>query len=155
MTKFLLCLACLNSITQWDTVSRILSQGVGGSTLPCVKLRSIIQAAKEIVRLRTWEESLRKKEIITEVSNAYPGQPSCSLGADEFLPIFIFSVVRAELERPFALCALLKSLCEQSKFIGETGYYLASFEAAIEYIREVDLTDIAVSDVERGIRFKR
>ncbi len=140
-------LACLISITQWDTVSRILSQGVGRSTLPCVKLRAIVHAAKEIVRLRTWEVSLTKREITAEVLNTYPGQPYCSLGADEFLPIFIFSVTRADLERPFALCALLKSLCERSKFIGETGYYLASFEAAIEYMREVDLSDIVGNDV--------
>jgi hypothetical protein len=111
-------------------------------------LRAIIHAAKEIVRLRTWEDSLTKKEVITEVLNTYPGQPYCSLGADEFIPIFIFSVTRADLERPFALCALLKSLCERSKFIGETGYYLASFEAAIKYIREVDLSDVAGNDIE-------
>lgn len=120
-----------------------MSQGVGRSTLPCVKLRAIVQAAKEIVRLHAWEHSLKTEGIITdEASFYYPGQPDCSLGADEFLPIFIFSVVHAELDRPFALCTLLKSLCEQSKCIGETGYYLASFEAAIEYLKDIDVSDV-------------
>lgn len=128
------------SVTEWDTVSRILSQRVGRSTLPCVKLRAIVDAAKEIVRLHAWEHPREGMNDAPGEQN-YPGQASCSLGADEFLPIFIFSVVRAELDRPFALCMLLKTLCEPSKRIGEIGYYLASFEAAIEHVRELDLTE--------------
>jgi len=130
----------LFSVTEWDTVSRILSQGVGRSTLPCVKLRAIVDAAKEVVRLHSWEHPREGVSSIEGQEN-YPGQETCSLGADEFLPIFIFAVVRAELERPFALCILLKTLCEPSKCIGEIGYYLASFEAAIQYVKEVDLTE--------------
>jgi Vacuolar sorting protein 9 (VPS9) domain len=57
------------------------------STLPCVKLRAIVDAAREISRLHEREH----------------GQASL-LGADDFLPIFIFCVVRAEMERPCALC---------------------------------------------------
>ncbi len=56
------------------------------STLPCVKLRAIVDAAREISRLHESEHG---------------GQEL--LGADEFLPIFIFCVVRAEMERPCAL----------------------------------------------------
>lgn len=37
--------------------------------------------------------------------------------------------------------ALLEKLCSSSKQMGETGYYLASFAAAIAHIRELDLTD--------------
>ena len=73
------------SPTQWQSVSTILNQGVGMSTLPCVKLQAIVDAAREINRSYQEEQ---------HTSNA--------LGADDFLPIFIFCVVRADLERPYA-----------------------------------------------------
>eukprot|EP00592_Proboscia_alata_P003205 CAMPEP_0194376282 /NCGR_PEP_ID=MMETSP0174-20130528/24705_1 /TAXON_ID=216777 /ORGANISM="Proboscia alata, Strain PI-D3" /LENGTH=1046 /DNA_ID=CAMNT_0039156867 /DNA_START=85 /DNA_END=3225 /DNA_ORIENTATION=+ len=110
------------SPTDWQIVSKILNKDVGRSTLPCAKLSAIVSAAKQIFKLHAAEHS-------------------SDLGADEFLPIFIFCIVRAELERPCALSILLQSLCDQSKRIGETGYYLASFEAAISYVRDLDLAE--------------
>jgi hypothetical protein len=77
------------SPSNWQSVAEILRQGVGMSTLPCVKLRAIVEAAREISRLHTMEHG--------------EGQ---MLGADDLLPIFIYSVVRAEMERPCALCKL-------------------------------------------------
>ena len=61
------------------------------STLPCVKLQAIVEAAREISLLHDREHG---EDVI--------------LGADDFLPIFIFCVVRAEMERP---CALCKCVC--------------------------------------------
>ena len=74
------------SPSHWQSVARILKQGVGMSTLPCVKLRAIVDAAREISQLHGREH------------DGYD-----LLGADDFLPIFIFCVVRAEMERPCAL----------------------------------------------------
>jgi len=130
------------SLTEWNTVSTILRDGVGRSTLPCVKLRAIVDSAKEVIRLHNWEHKFKAPDESAVAEGAIlPGKACCSLGADDFLPIFIFCVVRAELERPCALAVLLTSLCQASKMIGETGYYLASFEAALEHIKEMDLSD--------------
>lgn len=112
------------SPSHWQSVARILKQGVGMSTLPCVKLRAIVDAAREISQLHEREHNGREL-----------------LGADEFLPIFIFCVVRAEMERPCALSILLQTLCDRINRIGEIGYFLASFEAAIAHIKEIDLTE--------------
>ena len=112
------------SPSHWQSVARILKQGVGMSTLPCVKLRAIVDAAREISRLHEREHNGHEL-----------------LGADEFLPIFIFCVVRAEMERPCALKILLQTLCDRINRIGEIGYFLASFEAAIAHIKEIDLTE--------------
>ncbi len=111
------------SPTNWQSVSTILKQGVGMSTLPCVKLRAIVDAAREINRLYQEEH-----------------QTKSPLGADDFLPIFIFCVVRADMERPCALCVLLQTLCDRLNRIGEIGYFLASFEASIAHITDLDLT---------------
>jgi hypothetical protein len=75
------------SPSDWQSVAQILKHGVGLSTLPCVKLRAIVEAAREISLL--YEREHGNKQV---------------LGADDFLPIFIFTVVRAEMERPCALC---------------------------------------------------
>lgn len=143
------------SPTNWDSVSKILSMGVGMSTLPCEKLQAIVDAAKEVARLYDDEHNSKTKNLKdgmnddeNEKQSTIPRNLSRSsfqkektLSADDFLPIFIFCVVRAELERPCALCVLLRTLCDPSKRIGEMGYYLASFEAAISHIGDWDLSE--------------
>lgn len=39
------------------------------------------------------------------------------------------------------LGVLLRTLCDRTNKIGEIGYFLASFEAAIAHIHEIDLTE--------------
>ena len=107
----------------WEKVSQILHKGVSQSTLPCLKLRAIVEAAKEISKI-----------LVEEV------QDTASMSADVFLPIFVYCVVQSNLERPFALSVLLQSLCDPLQIIGEVGYYVASFEAAIAHIQEIDLS---------------
>ena len=117
---------------EWMAASNILKEGVGQSTLPCVKLRAIVDAAQEISKI--FEKGKATGTIITST-------PQNHLGADQFLPIFIFCVVQAEIDRPCALCVLLRSLCDRINKIGEIGYYLASFEAAVCHIQEIDLAE--------------
>eukprot|EP00550_Attheya_septentrionalis_P008202 CAMPEP_0198297898 /NCGR_PEP_ID=MMETSP1449-20131203/38765_1 /TAXON_ID=420275 /ORGANISM="Attheya septentrionalis, Strain CCMP2084" /LENGTH=1294 /DNA_ID=CAMNT_0043999003 /DNA_START=98 /DNA_END=3982 /DNA_ORIENTATION=+ len=135
----------------WVAASKILNEGVQRSTLPCNKLLAIVDAAKEIFRIHAYEHSGASPSLVEMSSSSQYGNPQqglggansvvsqSSLGADDFLPIFIYCIVGAEIERASALCVLLQQLCEPSKRIGETGYYLASFEAAISHIRELDL----------------
>jgi hypothetical protein len=126
------------SRSDWKSVSRILEEGVGRSTLPCVKLRAVVDAAKEISQLEGEERSVFPDStffdgtVVTKVK---------ALGADDFLPIFIFAFVRSKIERPYALCELLSLMCDPAKTNGETGYYLATFHAALTHIHELDLTE--------------
>ena len=124
----------------WTSVSKILNEGVGLSTLPCVKLHAIVEAAKEIFRIFAQLQSKRD-----EPSDRHQVEGGSSkethLGADDFLPIFIYCVVQAEMERPCALCVLLRTLCDRINKIGEVGYYLQTFEAAITHCQEIDLTE--------------
>ena len=104
--------------------------------LPCAKLRAIVDAASEISRLHQAQSNTESEGKVTSTSKG----GSKLLSADDFLPIFIYCVIRAEMERPCALCALLRSLCDPINRMGEVGYYLASFEAAIAHISEMDLS---------------
>jgi hypothetical protein len=102
------------SPSHWQSVANILKQGVGMSTLPCAKLRAIVDAAREISKLYNQEHNHAAKQRHERIP---PGDDRTAsddkkeeeaaeehLGADDFLPIFIFCVVRAEMERPCALC---------------------------------------------------
>jgi hypothetical protein len=114
-----------------------LKEGVGLSTLPCAKLRAIVEAAREISRLYSSEHDVSEHPV-------HSGERAADykhLGADDFLPIFIFCVIQAEMDRPCALVVLLRTLCDRINRIGEIGYYLASFEASISHIQELDLTE--------------
>jgi hypothetical protein len=127
------------SPSHWSSVSTILKEGVGMSTLPCAKLRAIVEAAREISRLYALEHDDVAEDAVhgsSERDDDYK-----HLGADDFLPIFIFCVIQAEMDRPCALCVLLRTLCDRINGIGEIGYYLASFEASISHIQELDLTE--------------
>jgi hypothetical protein len=126
----------------WLTACQILRQGVGMSTLPCVKLRAIVDAAKEISRIFAHAKDSKAQAPSGMSSEA------THLGADQFLPIFIFCVVQAEIDRPCALCVLLRSLCDRINQMGEIGYYLASFEAAVTHIQEIDLSEDAGSPMQ-------
>lgn len=90
------------SPSDWKSVSEIISEGVGRSTLPSVKLRAIVEAAKEITRLHSEERG-----CFSERSFFDGPVKTKTLGADDFLPIFIFCFVQAKLDRPCALCKLL------------------------------------------------
>ena len=170
------------SPSEWHSVSEILRIGVGRSTLPCVKLRAIVDAATTIPWLYSEEHfpsapTHSPSDDYEEKKTVHGRRSKELLGADDFLPIFIFCIVRAKIERPCALCKcpnyllssfvirhffvaspivglpcfyfnvltmtgiLLRTLCHPSKRSGETGYYLASFEAAIEHIKEIDLAE--------------
>lgn len=122
-------------LSKWDPVSHLL-KNVASSTLPSVKLRAIVDAASELFRL--YRVASSSEDGARPVTNK---REIKDLGADDFLPIFIYCVVFAEMERPVALCALLRTLCDPINRMGEVGYYFASFEAAISHIREMDLSE--------------
>ena len=104
----------------------------------------MVDAAKEVSQLDSEERSAFPE------ASFFDGQvvpETKALGADDFLPIFIYCFVQAKIERPSALCELLSLMCPKSKMNGETGYYLASFQSALTYIHQLDLTE-AENDLE-------
>lgn len=51
----------------------------------------------------------------------HPGDESRQLGADDFLPIFIYVLVNSGVERVASLSLVLETLCDPKKMIGEAG----------------------------------
>jgi Vacuolar sorting protein 9 (VPS9) domain len=126
-----------------DCVSRLL-RNVASCALPSSKLTALLDASNEISCMHQYQHpnNNNKKQQTSTLANTLKiadNEKHC--GADDFLPMLILCLVQAEIERPFALCALLKGLCDPKNRNGEIGYYLASFEAAITHILEFDLSE--------------
>lgn len=51
----------------------------------------------------------------------HPGDDAESLGADDFLPIFIFVLVNSKVEGMAAQAVIVESLCDPKKMMGEAG----------------------------------
>jgi len=112
------------SPSEWKAVSQILTVGLARQSLPCIKLKSIVNAGLSIPRLFEIEHRPKEKKPFT---------------ADVILPIFIYAVVHADIDRPHALRALLRNLCDPSTEIGIEGYYLSTFEASVAHIMDSSL----------------
>jgi len=61
------------------------------------------------------------------------------IGADDFLPIFIYVLVKARINQIVYLNQELQSLCDPDKKLGEIGYYLATLDASIQHLQELDV----------------
>ena len=110
------------SHSSWDAAVQKF-RGVATNILPCDKLASLVEAAKEIPVLYKDEHPEADKP----------------LGADEFLPIFIYVVSQSGIHDIYLLKEVLCSLVDPNKRLSEAGYYLASFEAACEHLRDQEL----------------
>lgn len=122
------------SPSSWDEVVYLL-RNIRSKTLPHDRLNALLAAAKGVPALFMRE---------------HPGAAAV-LGADEFLPIFIYVLVRAQLPHLLALNEELQALCDPDKRLSETGYYLATFEASISHIMEADTAGGALFSSAPGL----
>ncbi|CBJ25693.1 conserved unknown protein [Ectocarpus siliculosus] len=102
----------------WSSSMRLL-QTVGLFTLPCDKLDALMAVAHDIPALHRVE---------------HPGDNASSLGADDFLPIFIYVLVNSRVENLAAQSVILETLCDPKKMMGEAGFCVATFSAALQHL---------------------
>jgi hypothetical protein len=89
---------------------------------PYDRLQMLLTAAAEIPR-----------QYSTERINA-----DKSIGADDILPIFIYCLVMSKNKTLYSLSKELESLCDPHCRVSEMGYYVATLEASLQYIHEID-----------------
>lgn len=99
-------------------------QSIQQYTLPCDKVLHLLNLSKAIPVLFRAE---------------HPDSDS-TLGADDLFPIFIYVVVQARLPRIWALNQELQQFCDPDKAFSEAGYYLATLQASLTHLLEVDLS---------------
>ncbi len=107
------------SVSNWEKAVDMFSK-LRQHSLPQDRLNYLIACAKEIPKIYAEEHSYIDH-----------------LGADEFLPIFIYVLVQARTPNLLAINAEMQALVDPEKKVGEAGYYLATLEAAIEHISDL------------------
>ena len=55
-------------------------------------------------------------------------------GTDLFLPVFMLVLARAQLRCPYAWCLFLRGCCSPQQMKEEAGFYITTFEAALNYL---------------------
>jgi len=114
------------SISSWEAATEHLRRLSGEvTTLPSDKLDALVAAVREVHACYRREHG----EMV-----------GLHLGADDFLPVFIYVVSQCGISRLLSLKNLLGGLADPSLMMSEAGYCLASLEGAIEYLLRLDET---------------
>ncbi|CEG41896.1 hypothetical protein F443_15934 [Plasmopara halstedii] len=92
------------------------------------------------VQDKIYDQEGAKREVFTKI------QEEVVLSGDDFLPIFIYVIVHSDLEAPILTQVLLNRLCDPEKRQSESGYYLATFEAALHHILSLELPGVKGDD---------
>lgn len=121
----------LNS-TGWQNAVFELSY-VDKLSLPSDKLHAVLASARAVYAAYNEEKNLQLPPS---------ARTQHFLGADEFLPVFIYVVVQARLQRPLLLKKLLWATCDPEVLRGEGGYYLTVYEAALSYVQGLNLASV-------------
>ncbi|TFJ87799.1 hypothetical protein NSK_001146 [Nannochloropsis salina CCMP1776] len=114
------------SISSWEAAVGHLRRLSGEiTTLPSDKLDALVAAVREI-------HACHRRE--------HGDATDLHLGADEFLPVFIYVVSQCGISRLVALKNMLAALGDPARMMSEAGYCLASLEGAIEYLLQLEDT---------------
>jgi hypothetical protein len=114
------------SESNWGVVVELM-RDIRSKTLPHDRLEALLLTAKEIPIHFV-------REHPSSIAN------NVTLGADDFLPIFIYIIARANVPDIYAMSEELQALCDPDKRMSETGYYLATLEASLQHIIEANVT---------------
>lgn len=102
-------------------------EAVMGMTVPRDMLRALVAAAAAVY------VEARANAAARADSRRY-----AAIGADEFLPLFVYVVAHARLARVYRYLDLMKNFSLAGELAGEPEYYLASFEGALACLHDMD-----------------
>eukprot|EP00736_Rhodelphis_marinus_P000161 Rmarinus@m.23339 len=97
----------------------------------CVILREITRMQLPLDMLNCLHRTgLKIYELVRECS----GRPGVDIGADTFIPIYLYVAVQADLPCPFHCLHFIQNFTTELEKRTELGYYLACFEGVLQYI---------------------
>ena len=170
------------SPTDWSTALFELA-GVERNPTPSMRIHALVRTARAIYT--EYQTQIAPRKEAEKRSSSYATTPSPSdatlllssssphstasafssashdsseasvLGADDFLPIFIFVFCRSELEHPIQNKDLLWKLCHPDQLQGESGYYLTIYESAVEYVLAYEIPEEILGKVVIDSRHHR
>uniref|UniRef100_A0AAV1V3V8 VPS9 domain-containing protein n=1 Tax=Peronospora matthiolae TaxID=2874970 RepID=A0AAV1V3V8_9STRA len=126
-------------------MTRVLSPSSSSSNRSCRGLTIGDEAETFVEKYSSGEEPKEGEEEEADgvdSESSFKSQEEDVLSGDDFLPIFIYVIVHSDLEAPIFTQVLLNRLCDFEKRRSESGYYLATFEAALHHILSLELPGI-------------
>ncbi|KAJ0402041.1 hypothetical protein ATCC90586_010189 [Pythium insidiosum] len=129
------------SVSSWRSVIELIKE-IDDAFLPQDKMRKLVATAHQIHSLHRNERRMcRQEQQQQQQQSEFAGSSPASgsdeddvLSGDDFLPIFIYVIVHANLSAPIMTQVLLNRLCDPEQRRSESGYYLATYEAALHHI---------------------
>ena len=131
-----------------NSTPRSSSVMIRHTTLPCDKAAILMRAAKEIPRL------FQREQMQVSQGRAKISQDAPVLGADDVLPIFIYCLAHSGIsgQQLAELRFIVANLSDPNRRHAELGYYIVMFEAAVEHLKGMDLTDLLHSGPQNIMR---
>lgn len=69
-------------------------------------------------------------------------------GADDFLPLFIWVVLRSHIPKLISNCEYIQAFLNPARLMGRSGYCLINLRSAIEFVNDVDADQLSVDPKE-------
>jgi hypothetical protein len=99
--------------------------------------------------------SLSLSKAKSDSSAAAPGQsssasddPTSIAGADDFLPLFIWVVLRSHIPRLVSNCDYIQAFLNPARLMGKSGYCLINLRSAIEFVNYIEADQLNVDPKE-------
>ena len=108
----------------WQTATYELSS-LENNLTPSLQLNALTRASKAIYS--EYKHAILPNLQATDKNGSH-------LGADDFLPIFIYAFCRSTLTRPSLHYQLMWKLCHPDQLHGECGYYLTVYESCVDFV---------------------
>ncbi|KAK3725060.1 hypothetical protein LTR37_000570 [Vermiconidia calcicola] len=111
----------------------------------------LVLAQQELLKINTYRAPRDKVICVLNTCKVIFGFLRNSKGdqsADSFVPLLIFTVLRARPEHLVSNVQYIWRFRNQDKLGGEAGYYMSSLMGAVTFIENLDRTTITITDEE-------
>ncbi|KRX04340.1 hypothetical protein PPERSA_03580 [Pseudocohnilembus persalinus] len=69
-------------------------------------------------------------------------------GADQFIPVFVYTLIQAQPQRPFSNLGFIRDFRQENRVQGSDQYYFTAFESALEFIEDINEKKLKINPVE-------
>ncbi len=73
---------------------------------------------------------------------------STPAGADDFLPLFIWVVMRSHIPKLFSNCEYIQAFLNPARLMGKSGYCLINLRSAIEFVNYIEAESLHIDAKE-------
>ncbi|EWS75312.1 DnaK protein (macronuclear) [Tetrahymena thermophila SB210] len=127
------------TLTMFEIDSAVLKHPNYTKATKCLQKIDQVKTPKEKLNLIASASVLLSKALQT----IYPKMP---VGADQLLPMMIFTIIQAKPEKPYANLMFTQEYRCKWRIKGIDQYYLATYESALEFIDCIDAQKLKINE---------